>query len=282
MNKLKPLLHTTLMKNIDRLFVLSSYFFILSSVCFWSVGCKSYKNIAYLQDVPDSLTSEALKVTTIPYIDPKIGPDDILEVRIQTPLSNNIMGSNEETPITSIIADNGRKLKESEFLVDKDGFIFIPQIGKIKVGGLSTFDAARLIEREAAFYYKNPVVNVRNVNFKITVLGEVAKPGQYIIPNEKLTVFEALGIAGDLTIYGKRNNVMLVRNVNTTTTVIRLDLNKSDIFASPYYYIRPGDIIYVQPNKAKVASSDASQVRTLSILTSLTTLAIVLITRVNF
>jgi polysaccharide export outer membrane protein len=121
---------------------------------------------------------------------------------------------------------------------------------------------------------------VRLQNFKITVLGEVNRPANYIVPNERVSVLDAIGMAGDLTIFGKRENVLLIREQAGKKNLVRLNLNSSNIFRSPYYYMQQNDIIYIEPNKSKAASTDMAQIRNISLITSLASVAILLITRV--
>jgi len=150
------------------------------------------------------------------------------------------------------------------------------------VQGKTTDSVREEIKTKAATYYKDPVVNVRFANFKITVLGEVNKPSTYVMPNEKVTLLDALGAAGDLTIYGKRENVLLIRDNNGKKEFVRLNLNQSNIFSSPYFYLHQGDVVYVEPNKSKVSSTDFAQVKRISILASVLSLLIVAVSRINF
>jgi polysaccharide export outer membrane protein len=150
------------------------------------------------------------------------------------------------------------------------------------VQGKTTDSVREEIKNKAAAYYKDPVVNVRFANFRVTVLGEVNKPSTYDMPNEKVTLLDALGAAGDLTIYGKRENVLLIRNKDGKKEFVRFNLNQSNLFTSPYFYLHQGDVVYVEPNKAKVASTDLTQVKRISIMASVLSLLIVAVSRVNF
>lgn len=141
------------------------------------------------------------------------------------------------------------------YLVDADGTIDFPVIGIIKVAGLNRMEATSLIREKLKTYVKNPIVNMRILNFKVTVLGEVKNPGTFNIPNERITLPEALGIAGDMTITGVRNNVLVMRDVNGKKTEIRVDMSSKQVFTSPVYYLDQNDLVYVEPNRAKVNSS---------------------------
>ena len=124
-----------------------------------------------------------------------------------------------------------------------------------------------------------PTVQVRYANFKITVIGEVARPATYTVPNERISIIDVLGYAGDLTIYGKRENVLLIRDTIGGKQFIRLNLNSSDIFKSPYFYLRQNDVVYIEPNEAKIATTDAARTRTLAVVGTVLSLLIVITSR---
>ena len=168
------------------------------------------------------------------------------------------------------------------FRVDKTGHRELPMAGKIKVDGLTTAEVRELIKTKATTYYKNPVVNVRLANFRVTVLGEVLRPGTYTVSNENITLLDAIGMAGDLTIYGKRENVLLIRKEDGQLKYLRFDLNSSSTFRSPYFILHQGDVIYVEPNKSKVASTDVAKLRSYSLIATGISLLIVILSRVNF
>lgn len=146
------------------------------------------------------------------------------------------------------------------YLIDSQGFIQFPLIGKIKLGGLTKSQAINEMESVLRQYInKSPAVTISILNYKITVQGEVANPGTYNIQSERVTLPEALAMAGDLTIFGKRNNVMIVRDKSGKKTVERVDITKADFVNSPYYYLAQNDLIYVEPNKVKMNSSKTDQ-----------------------
>ena len=163
-----------------------------------------------------------------------------------------------------------------------EGNIDFPILGKLHLGGLTKGAAETVIcERLKAFLKEEPIVNVRMVNYKFSVLGEVGKPNTFTVANEKVNVFEALAMAGDMTIYGKRNNVKLLReDEQGRKEIVLLDLKDPGIVSSPYYYLQQNDILYVEPRKSKIRSSEMSAitpwVSILSVLTSLTSLAVAL------
>ncbi|NSL85458.1 polysaccharide export protein [Chitinophaga sp. Mgbs1] len=254
------------------------------SICLFS--CAAPKNITYFKDLPDTLNNR--EVTQAAFKTPVIQSDDILQVSIQTldPAATTLLNQQNTAswPVTGnsslqpAAASNG----VAGYLVDKEGNIVLPLVGKVLVKGLSTDQVRDTIRAKAAEYYKDPVVNVRYANFKITVLGEVNRPSTYVMPNEKVTLLDALGVAGDLTIYGKRENVLLIRENNGRKEFARFNLNNSNLFTSPYFYLRQGDVVYVEPNKSKAASTDMAQVKRISIMASVLSLLIVVVSRVNF
>jgi len=244
-------------------------------------GCTAPKNIPYFSNLPDSTNTQIAKAA---FVDPKIQPDDILSITIQTtdPQANQVVNQKLDdinVLATSSATNLGTGPQVSGYLVDKNGNIELPLIGTVTLGGLSTFEARSLIRKKAEAFLVKPNVQVRFVNFKVTVMGEVAKPATYAFQSEKVSILDALGMAGDLTIYGKRENVLLIRDSADGKEMIRFNLNKTDFFGSPYYYLRQNDIVYVEPNKAKIASTDGARTRALTITASVISLVIVALTR---
>jgi polysaccharide export outer membrane protein len=150
----------------------------------------------------------------------------------------------------------GAAAEATGYLVNSEGNIQFPIIGNIKAEGLTKSQLKDNITRTLVSkqLLVDPIVTVRFVNFRVTVLGEVNRPTVVTVPNEKISLLEALGLAGDLTIYGKRQNIMIIREEKDQKIVKRVNLNSSEIFTSPYYYLQSNDIVYVEPNKAKIAS----------------------------
>ncbi|XZF12371.1 polysaccharide biosynthesis/export family protein [Chitinophagaceae bacterium MMS25-I14] len=250
-------------------------------------SCSSYKNIAYLKDIKDSVSNMPVASLHTIYADPKIQSNDLLQVTVQTldPQANSLLsGNNNNNAIQQLQANMPVQPQQSAngYMVDKNGIIQLPLVGSVKVAGLTTTEARDLITERAAKYYKDPVVNVHISNFSITVLGEVSHPATYQVQNEKISILDALGMAGDLTIYGKRENIMLIRDENGDKKFVRFNINSSNIFSSPYFYLRQGDMVYVEPNKAKAANTDMAKTRNYTLLASAFTVLIVLLTRINF
>jgi polysaccharide biosynthesis/export protein len=190
---------------------------------------------------------------------PKLKTGDFLMINVY---SSNLEASvpfNLPTLNTSVRAGYTTGLSSiTGYLINLNGEIDFPVLGTIKLLNLNTIEASDLIKKKLESYLSKPIVNVQIQNFKITVLGEVKRPGTFQIPNERITIIEALGLAGDLTINGVRQNVMLIRDVNGIKTEVILDLTSKDIFNSDYYYLSQNDVIYISPNQAKINSSTMS------------------------
>ena len=252
-----------------------------------AAGCAGTKNTTYFKDIPDSLRNKDITIALSDFAAPKIQSNDLLYISIQTldPKANSITGNTSgasfSTQVSSSISPS--TTNAPGYLVDGNGNIELPLVGTVHLLGLTTTEAKEVIRKKAAIYYKDPVVNVRFANFNITVLGEVNRPAQYTIPSERVSILDAIGMAGDLTIYGRRENVLLIREENGVKKPVRFNLNSSDIMSSPYFYLKQNDVIYVEPNKSRVASSDAVRDRNtgyiISIATSLISISIILLTR---
>ncbi|MGF7229837.1 polysaccharide biosynthesis/export family protein [Arachidicoccus sp.] len=269
------------------------YIYLFFLIVLLGSSCTSYKNITYFKNISDSsyVFSKGEDAPTAKYHPLKIQADDILKVIISTldPTANGALNlSSSASPITTgmissnissaSIQDAGNDM--DGYLVNKDGYIEIPVLGTIHVAGLTTDEIKQVISIQASKLYKNPVINVRLANFKVTVLGEVSKPGTYLINGEKASVLDALGLAGDMTIYGKRENLLLMRQQdNNEKKVVRLDLNNTAMLASPYFYLKQGDILYVEPTKGKAAATDASRTRAYTIAGTILSILIVIASR---
>ncbi len=142
------------------------------------------------------------------------------------------------------------------YLVDKDGYLFFPKIGKIKVLGFTKAELRDTLQKRLLMYIKDPQVSIRLINYRVTIIGEVARPGIYNITNDNVTLLEALGMAGDLTIYGRRDNVLLIRQNDSINLVHYLNMQDKNILQSEYFNLQPGDIVYVTPNKVRANSTD--------------------------
>lgn len=257
-----------------------NYFLVLGVV--FMASCTSTKNVPYFQDI--SLDAQSELANTAKFTEPIIQSDDILSISVFTidPTSNMIVNQVSTQAISTSsgsVSSLGATPPTAGFLVDKNGEIDLSLIGKVKVTGLTTYQARDLIKERAAVVYKNPNVQVRFANFKVTILGEVNRPASYVIPNEKVSVLDALGLAGDLTIFGRRENVTLIRENGGKKEFARLNLNSKEIFNSPYYYLKQNDVLYVEPNKGKAASLNQFRTQTFAIVGSALSVLVVLFSR---
>ena len=252
-------------------------------LCFLTMfSCSSKKQIKYFDDLSD--TARTVTIDKVNYLEPLIHVDDSLNVTILTldPTATQIINAGNLALAGSAPAGgNAAAIQTSNgYLVNKDGLIDLPMLGKIKVVGFTTSQAREMIAEKSKAFFKDPSVSLRITNFKITIAGEVTKPSTYIVPNEKVTILDALGMAGDLTIYGKRENVLLIRmNPDGSKEAHRLDLSKSTVLNSPYYYLKQNDYLYVEPAKTKIAAADAASLRTITIIGSLLSFIAIIITR---
>lgn len=236
---------------------------ILCSIVIFA-SCVNTRNSKYFVDQNDAVLETATK-----------NPETII-----TPghlLSINVSSLNPDaTAIFNAKPDIGGQ-QGPGYLVNKEGNIQFPILGNIKAEKL-TGDQLRqdivklLVDKKLLI---DPIVSVRFLNFKVTVLGEVNRPTVIDVPNERISLLEALGFAGDITIYGQKENVMVIREEDNKKIIKRINLNSSELFGSPYYYLKSNDIVYVEANKAKVASSTRTSQLLPIILTALSFTAIV-------
>lgn len=217
------------------------------------------------------------------FTEPVIQADDILSISINTidPQSSAVVNQAAAVVGSGLAANSPREQPISGYLVDKNGEVELSLIGMVKVAGLTTFQAKELIRAEASKNLKNPNVVVRFANFKVSILGEVNRPAAYTLPNEKVSVLDALSLAGDLTIYGKRENVLVIRDNNGKKEFGRLNLNSTDTFTSPYYYLKQNDVLYVEPIKAKVVSVNAATRTTIAVAISAISTIVLIFTRLD-
>ncbi|WP_374166333.1 polysaccharide biosynthesis/export family protein [Arcticibacter sp. MXS-1] len=255
-------------------------------VLFLFSSCISQKRITYFQKNGQPDTMRLVQAFT-----PKIQPDDILSVYVNSlnpaassffnPYSNGVNVQPEDANLlgTTYSASTATRAAQNitpGFRVDEKGMIEIPLVGRLKVAGLTTSQARDTIRVLLKPFLKEPTVNVRFLNFKISVMGEVARPSTYLIPNERITLPEALTMAGDLTIFGKRENVMIMRETNGVKEFATVDLTRRDLFSSPYYYLHPNDVIYVEPSRGRSAQTDRSFANISMIFSGLSIIAILI------
>ncbi len=227
-------------------------------------SCASQKEITYLQGVTNGYQQQGMDTYEI-----KIRPDDMIAIMVNSKdpelsqMFNLPMVSYQINNTTSGIASSQNRILG--YLVDKNSEINFPQLGKIKIGGMTRTELTDYIANEliANGYVYDPVVTVQYLNFKVSVMGEVNKPGTIDISSDRITLFDALSAAGDLTIYGQRDNVKIIREINGKKTVSIVDLRKANILDSPFYYLQQNDVVYVEPNKAKAGQREINSNRTI-------------------
>jgi len=215
-------------------------------------SCANRKDLIYFQ--PDSTALN----TSYELNAPKLQAGDILTISVT---ADDVRATQ---PFNQVNAYQAGTLNNSNpfiptYTIDNGGFIDFPKLGKVKLAGLTRTQAINELRNKVGQYIVDPGVNINIRNFRVTVLGEVARPGTFTIENDRITILEALGMAGDLTINGVRQNVMVVREQNGQKSEYRVDLTKRDALNSPVYYLAQNDVIYVQPNGAKVQSSKYTQ-----------------------
>lgn len=219
----------------------SIYIVLILSIL--TTSCMSKKKYYYLQGTQD------FKNASVNY-EPIIQNDDKISI---------IVSSNEAeaaAPFNSFNADAVGGGAGMNYLVDNKGNIEFPIIGTLSVSGYSLSELKEMIKKKLALYFKNPpVINIVITNFKVTVLGEVKSPGIKSFNNHRVTILEALGASGDLAIFSKRNNIMIVRDFQGIKSFNTIDITKADVVNSPFYYLDQNDVIYVQERKAKIDSS---------------------------
>ncbi|WP_312149380.1 polysaccharide biosynthesis/export family protein [Empedobacter sp.] len=225
---------------------------IFQFLCFFSfviiTSCGSRKEIVYFQN-QEQLTTSFEQFT------PKIQPTDQLAIVVSAADVAAVAPFNQLSTIQTTANSNTLSPYSPTYTVDENGEISLPMIGNVKVGGLTRSQAIEIIKNKVSKYIVNPGVNVNFVNFRISVLGEVAKPGSFIVPTERITLLDALGMAGDLTIKGKRENVTVIRESNGVKERFNVDLTSESSLNSPVYYLAQNDVVYVEPNSAQVSAS---------------------------
>jgi polysaccharide export outer membrane protein len=200
------------------------------------------------------------------YREPVITKGDILSIVISSdnPRASELFNLPNYQPSNIQV---GTPSLTTGYLVNEQGNIQVYQLGDVKADSLTKFELTNVLKEKLTTYLQNPIVNIRLLNFKVTVLGEVNRPGSFSIPNEKVNVLEALGLAGDLTLFGERKTVTLIRTSGETTDFVKLDLTSKDLLSSQYFHLKQNDILYVDVNPRKVNNQDQTTARTVGIVT---------------
>ena len=215
-------------------------------------SCVSHKELLILNDIP--LDADDTEVISNQF-DMRLQPDDLLSItvssyNIEAAKPFNSLGDQQVLAQALQSQTNAVELLTGYF-VDSEGFIDMPVIGRFNVNKKTIAEVKEALVNEMKVYLKDPVVNIRVLNFKVSVLGEVKTPGTIRLTNKRITIFEAIGMAGDLTAYSNRTNVIIIREKNGKRSTKRLNLQSKNIFSSPYYYLQQNDVVYVEPNKTK-------------------------------
>ena len=182
---------------------------------------------------------------------------------------------------TDLLDARGRERIQT-YRVDPDGNVNFPVLGKLKIAGLNRTQATQMLQEKLTDYIKDPIVDIETVNYRITVLGEVARPGTFTATNERITLVEAISLAGDLTIYGERENVLVIQDYDGKKTYTRVNLKSNDLFNSPVYYLSQNDVVYVEPNKTRAKNSAIGAqtgviISSLGLLISMTALVVTIL-----
>ena len=226
--------------------ILSFLVLPLLIVLFFS-SCRTQKAYGYLEDFAD--TSGKVQVN---YPEPLIQKADVLSIIVYSEAIDQ-----GATDAMYNLANQGLGPATTQgYLVDNDGYIQYPRIGKIKAVGLTKAQLSEEIRKKLDGPLKNPSVVIRLINFKITMLGEVARAGPISLPSEKVTILEAIGLAGDVTVYGKKDDIVVLRDVDGAVEHGKIDLSSKTLFDSPYYFLRQNDVVLVNPNRNKARLSD--------------------------
>jgi polysaccharide export outer membrane protein len=258
------------------IFLFSAFITILSS-------CIDQKKYIYFQKGANQGDTVAVAQAYVP----KIQPGDLLLVingslnsaasSFFNPLTSGGAATSDPT-LTGLSTATAAPAPSSGTLVDENGFIELPLVGTIKVAGLTTSQARDTIKNRLKLYVKEPTVNVRFLNYKISVMGEVSHPAVYIVPTERVSLPEAITMAGDLTPFARHDNILVIRDNNGAKEFGRVNINSRDIFTSPYYYLHSGDMIYVEQTKTKAQQNDPT-LRVLPVVLSTVAAALLLIYR---
>lgn len=237
---------------LKKTWLMKSVFLLISTI--FCASCGAPKDVSYFQELENL---EEIDASTTPIITYK--PQDIISIAVTAPDPETALPFNGQT---SNIAEDGTlssgsvaSSTSSIYFIDANGMIEFPIIGSLKVAGLTNSEVKELLKEKLTAYIKDPSVSVKLQNFRITILGEVNNPGPFTIENEQVTLIEAIGMAGDLGIQGKRTNVTVIREKQGKQVIHKVDLTSKDIFNSPVYYLNQNDVVYVEPNDSKARLS---------------------------
>ena len=254
--------------------VVKNLMFLFAVAALVLSSCASKQDVVYFQNTGDFETIVDKNSFT-----PKFKVDDLISINVST------LDPQVSAPFNLYVggADGGIQPQQVDYLIDKDGEIDFPVIGKLKISGLSPDEVRVMLREKLSNYLKDPIINIRIRNFSVTVLGQVNRPGTYPVNGERITILEAIGMAGDLNVKGVRDNVMVIRDFDGTKVYTRIDLTKKEAMSSPVYYLTQNDVVYVEPNQSAITSSSLDNRATIaiSIASTLITATVILLTRNN-
>jgi polysaccharide export outer membrane protein len=250
-----------------------NFLFVFALVVFSS--CVSKKDIVYFQYDKINQAAVSNSYKTI------IKPDDLLQITI-TALDIEAVRPFNLAAVTYATSSNSAigAAQQQTYLVDTKGEIEFPVLGKIKIGGLTRDETIDLLKSKLSpDYIKDPNVNIKIANYKISVMGDVARPGSYNIPNERITILDALALAGDINISGQRNNILIIREETNKKVQYRVDIRSNNLLTSPVYYLQQNDVVYVEPNYARIQSASSNS--NTSLVISISSVLVALLTSIS-
>lgn len=237
-------------------------FAALSFILLFMLGaCSVPKDVTYFQGI-DELSAQQMEAMAQVYHTP-IAPDDMLTITVTAWDPTVVTPFNPPTYAYSILVEGESTVQAAQglytYLVDREGYIDFPVLGKVKAGGLTKIQLSDQLTKDISQYVENPLVKVSLVNFKVTALGEVNRPGPISVKNDRISILDLLGQAGDVTINANRKNVLVIRDKDGKVEHGRIDLTDPALFASQFYYLQQNDVVYIEPNNAKKRNSRYSQ-----------------------
>ena len=215
-------------------------------------SCAPAKNVVYFQNLQKDTTLHTLVNNNFEL---KIRKNDLLSINIISPdpVSTQLFNGIQGTPSAAAVASSGSST--GGFLVDNDGNIVMYKLGVVHVEGLTRSELMQQLQKDLEPYLKDAVITIRFLNNRVTMLGELAKPGIITLPNEQISLLEAIAMSGDLTFTGRRDNILVIRETENGKQFKRVNLSDHSIFKSPFYYLKPDDVVYVEPTSSKIKSA---------------------------
>ena len=239
--------------------------FLLTTIVLVAFSCKPKENMVYMENETSNIDQEVKQAV---FQGTHLQSGDLLDIKVTAFDDNavrpfNLSTMNQAGNSTEVLPTQTSQNLPQGYLVSNEGYIFFPVLGKIFVQNLTMAQLREDLETRLLEYLTDPMVSIRQLNFNITVLGEVQKPGQYTSPSDKVTIFQALGMAGDMTPGGERTKVKLLRHENGTDQTYVVNLTDKNITNSPYYYMQQNDVLYVEPDKNSQIAANSNPNRNL-------------------